>query len=151
MKSEKMLFLIVSLFISLLFIPFFLIEPEFNQKIVVIMLGPPGSGKGTQAAKLAKQLGITHISTGDLFRDNIKRGTKIGKKVQKFIADGELTPDSVVSEMLFEKMDELNNTRGYLLDGYPRRISQAETFRKIFKGECQSCCFKSSGFQIPLF
>lgn len=97
---------------------------------VVILLGPPGSGKGTQAVKLSKQLNIPHISTGDLFRENLSKGTALGNKAKSFIEAGKLVPDEVVLEMLFDRVSRADCANGYLLDGFPRTIPQAEAFEK---------------------
>lgn len=96
-----------------------------NQK-VVILLGPPGSGKGTQAVRLSKELGIPHISTGDLFRENLKQNTDLGKKAKGFMDQGQLVPDELVLEMLFDRVSKPDCAKGYLLDGFPRTIPQAE-------------------------
>lgn len=97
---------------------------------VVIMLGAPASGKGTQAVQLAKHLSIPHISTGDLFRVNIEKNTDLGKKVKKDMDEGKLVPDSLVLEMLFNRISEPDAARGYVLDGFPRTIAQAEALEK---------------------
>jgi len=102
---------------------------ETEQK-VVILLGPPGSGKGTQAVRLTEDLGIPHISTGDLFRDNIRRGTELGMRAKGYIDAGKLGPDELVTDMLFDRLAQPDAAKGYLLDGYPRTLSQAETFDK---------------------
>lgn len=98
------------------------------QRKVIILLGPPGSGKGTQAVRLAKQLQIPHISTGDLFRENLSKGTELGKKVRTFMDAGHLVPDALVLDMLFDRISHLDCALGYLLDGFPRTIPQAEAF-----------------------
>lgn len=95
---------------------------------IVILLGPPGSGKGTQAAMVTKELGIPHISTGDLFRDNIKGNTPLGKKAKSFMDAGKLVPDEVVLDMLFDRIAQPDCARGFLLDGFPRTIPQAQAF-----------------------
>jgi len=93
----------------------------------IIMLGPPGAGKGTQAAILSEKYGIPHISTGQIFRENIEAGTPLGLKVKKYVSAGELVPDEIVIEMTINKLNELNCRRkGYILDGYPRTVRQAE-------------------------
>ena len=97
---------------------------------VVILLGPPGSGKGTQAVQLTKDLGIPHISTGDLFRDNIRRGTELGMKAKAYMDAGKLGPDELVTDMLFDRLKSPDCEPGYLLDGYPRTLTQAESFEK---------------------
>lgn len=101
-----------------------------NQKTIVILLGPPGSGKGTQATRITKELGIPHISTGDLFRANIKGDTALGKKAKGFMDAGKLVPDEVVLEMLFDRVSQPDTAHGYLLDGFPRTVAQAEALDK---------------------
>jgi adenylate kinase len=93
---------------------------------VIILLGPPGSGKGTQAKLLAKDLGIPQISTGDIFREHIAVGSPIGQKAKGFIQNGHLVPDEVVLDMLFERIARPDCKNGYLLDGFPRNIVQAD-------------------------
>lgn len=99
-----------------------------HHQTVLILLGPPGSGKGTQSTQLSKELGIPHISTGDLFRDNIKSATSLGKKAKSYIDAGQLVPDAVVLEMLFDRISQPDSGKGFLLDGFPRTIPQAEAF-----------------------
>jgi adenylate kinase len=105
-------------------------QPE---KRIVILLGPPGSGKGTQAVKLAEALKIPHISTGDLFRDNLKRQTELGAKVKAYMEEGKLVPDSLVLDMLFQRVAAEDARNGYLLDGFPRTIPQAEALEEKLK------------------
>jgi adenylate kinase len=97
---------------------------------VIILLGPPGSGKGTQALRLSKELGIPHISTGDLFRENIGKNTELGQKAKEFTNSGKLVPDSLVLDMLFDRVAKPDCEKGFLLDGFPRTIPQAEAFDK---------------------
>lgn len=104
---------------------------------VVILLGPPGSGKGTQAVRLTKELGIPHISTGDLFRENIGNGTELGKKAKSYMDAGKLVPDEVVLDMLFDRVSRPDCAKGYLLDGFPRTIPQAEALDKFLKGKAE--------------
>lgn len=94
---------------------------------VVILLGAPGSGKGTQAARLSERLGIPHVATGDLLRENISRETEIGRGAKSFLDAGELVPDEVVTKMVLDRVSEPDCARGFLLDGYPRTIPQAES------------------------
>ena len=91
-----------------------------------ILLGPPGAGKGTQAAKIVEKYGIPHISTGDIFRENIKKGTELGKKAQKYMNRGELVPDDLVIEIATTRLLEDDCKNGFLLDGFPRTVYQAE-------------------------
>ena len=91
-----------------------------------ILLGPPGAGKGTQAAKIVEKFNIPHISTGDIFRDNIKKGTDLGKKAQEYMNRGELVPDDLVIEIATTRLLEDDCKNGFLLDGFPRTVYQAE-------------------------
>ena len=93
----------------------------------IIMLGAPGAGKGTQAKKIAAKYEIPHISTGDIFRANIKEGTELGKKAKSFIDQGLLVPDEVTIGMLLDRIHEVDCENGYILDGFPRTIPQAES------------------------
>jgi len=93
----------------------------------VIFLGPPGSGKGTQAKRLAESNQLFHFSTGDAFRDAIRLGTPTGKKIKGFVDSGQLVPDDVVSELVFERLRSGVPQRGVLLDGYPRTVQQAKS------------------------
>ncbi len=92
---------------------------------VVILLGPPGAGKGTQAARLASELGVPHVATGDLFRANLKEGTALGERARTFMEAGKLVPDELVLEMLFDRVGREDCAGGYLLDGFPRTLPQA--------------------------
>ena len=91
-----------------------------------ILLGPPGAGKGTQAVKIVEKYGIPHISTGDIFRENIKKGTELGKKVQEYMNKGELVPDDLVIAIATARLLEDDCKNGFLLDGFPRTVYQAE-------------------------
>lgn len=102
-------------------------KTEYKQK-VVILLGPPGSGKGTQAAKISKKMDIPHISTGDLFRDNISRDTELGQKAKSYMHEGKLVPDELVINMLLDRVSKEDCIHGYLLDGFPRTVNQAIEF-----------------------
>jgi adenylate kinase len=92
----------------------------------IVLLGPPGSGKGTQAKRMAEVLKTPHLSTGDVFRDAIKGQTKLGIEIKSFVDGGKLVPDELVSAVVFEKLGQMKN--GYLLDGYPRTVGQAQAF-----------------------
>jgi len=97
------------------------------------MLGAPGAGKGTQADKIAEKYNIPHISTGDIFRSNIKAGTELGKKAKSFIDQGLLVPDEVTIGMLLDRIHEADCENGYILDGFPRTIPQAESLTAALK------------------
>ena len=92
----------------------------------IIMLGAPGAGKGTQAKMLSEKYGIPHISTGDIFRANIKNGTELGKKAKSYMDQGLLVPDELVVDLVVDRVQKEDCTDGYILDGFPRTIPQAE-------------------------
>ena len=92
----------------------------------IIMLGAPGAGKGTQAKKIAAKYGIPHISTGDIFRANIKNGTELGKKAKTYMDQGLLVPDELVVDLVVDRVNQDDCKNGYVLDGFPRTIPQAE-------------------------
>ncbi|MBQ1688591.1 MAG: adenylate kinase [Lachnospiraceae bacterium] len=92
----------------------------------IIMLGAPGAGKGTQAKKIAEKYAIPHISTGDIFRANIKEGTELGKKAKAYMDKGELVPDELVCDLVVDRISQADAKNGYVLDGFPRTIPQAE-------------------------
>lgn len=117
--------------------PLFAEAPRPYSKQVVILLGPPGSGKGTQAVRLSKELNIPHISTGDLFRENLSKQTELGKKAKGYMEKGLLVPDELVLEMLFDRVARPDCDKGYLLDGFPRTIPQAEAFGKHLSSDTQ--------------
>lgn len=92
----------------------------------IIMLGAPGAGKGTQAKKIAEQYKIPHISTGDIFRANIKNGTELGKKAKEYMDQGLLVPDELTCDLVVDRISQPDASDGYVLDGFPRTIPQAE-------------------------
>ena len=92
----------------------------------IIMLGAPGAGKGTQAVRIAEKNNIPHVSTGDIFRSNIKQGTELGKKAKKYMDEGQLVPDSLTIDLLLDRVSKDDCSKGYILDGFPRTIPQAE-------------------------
>src|SRR5690606_28777448 len=94
--------------------------------LVVILLGPPGAGKGTHAGPLSKNLGVPHISTGDLFRENIRSKTPLGNEAKGYIDQGHLVPDELVLDMLFSRGERSDCKEGYILDGFPRTLAQAK-------------------------
>jgi adenylate kinase len=99
----------------------------------MIFLGPPGTGKGTYSTRVALQLGIPHISTGDMFRDAIKQGNELGKKVSAYVHKGALVPDHITIEVLGYRINRSDCKNGFVLDGYPRTINQAEALDKVAK------------------
>ncbi|MFF3243542.1 adenylate kinase [Streptomyces sp. NPDC002870] len=101
----------------------------------IVLVGPPGAGKGTQAAYLAKNLAIPHISTGDLFRANISQGTELGLQAKAYMDAGELVPDEVTIAMAKDRMEQPDAANGFLLDGFPRNVSQAEALDAMLKAE----------------
>ena len=96
----------------------------------LIMLGAPGAGKGTQAARIAEELKIPHISTGDIFRANIKNGTELGKKAKSYMDAGKLVPDELVCDLVADRIAKDDCKEGFILDGFPRTIPQAEALDK---------------------
>lgn len=97
----------------------------------LMIMGPPGAGKGTQAEQIVKELKITHISTGDMFRAAIKAGTEMGKKAKEYMDKGQLVPDEVVVGMVKERLSQSDCANGFLLDGFPRTVAQADSLSKI--------------------
>lgn len=97
----------------------------------LILLGPPGAGKGTQAAELSRRLGIPHISTGNILRENTQRGTPLGLRVKDVMEKGELVGDELVNQVVCERLREPDCQGGFLLDGYPRTVAQAQELKKI--------------------
>lgn len=93
----------------------------------IIMVGAPGAGKGTQAKRIAERYNIPHVSTGDIFRKNLKEGTELGLKAKTFMDKGELVPDEITIGMLMDRIHEADCASGYVLDGFPRNIPQAES------------------------
>lgn len=97
----------------------------------IILLGPPGAGKGTQAEQIVEAYGTVHISTGDIFRKNIKENTELGKKVKEYIDKGLLVPDELVVELVADRLMQDDVKKGFMLDGFPRTIFQAEELDKV--------------------
>jgi adenylate kinase len=97
----------------------------------LVLVGPPGAGKGTQAAVLSAALGIPHISTGDLFRAHIADGTELGRQVQSYLDSGQLVPDEVTNAMVKERLAKPDAADGFLLDGFPRNVGQAKVLAEM--------------------
>jgi adenylate kinase len=97
----------------------------------VVLVGPPGAGKGTQATALSEQLGVPHISTGDLFRAHIANNTELGQDVKRYLDAGQLVPDAVTNAMVSERLAQPDAENGFLLDGFPRNVGQAEVLGKL--------------------
>jgi adenylate kinase len=97
----------------------------------LILVGPPGAGKGTQAVHLAAHYSIPHVSTGDIFRANLKEGTPLGLQAKSYMDKGELVPDSVTNAMVKDRLTHSDTANGFLLDGFPRNVAQAEVLRAI--------------------
>jgi adenylate kinase len=106
--------------------------------VKIIMLGAPGAGKGTQAKKIAQEFGIPHISTGDIFRENIKNNTQLGIKAKEYIDQGLLVPDELVMDLIIDRFKANDCKDGYVLDGFPRTIYQAEALDKKLKNKNES-------------
>lgn len=99
----------------------------------ILIMGPAGSGKGTMSAKIKEHFQIPHISTGDMFRANIKAGTELGMKAQEYMNAGKLVPDEITVAMVADRLKQSDCQAGYLLDGYPRTLVQAQAFEKLSK------------------
>jgi adenylate kinase len=99
----------------------------------VVLLGPPGAGKGTQAQKLAEKLGIPQISTGELFRRNIEHGTTLGLEAKRYLSAGDLVPSELTNALVDSRLDELDVADGFILDGYPRSLEQARALHDMLE------------------
>jgi adenylate kinase len=100
--------------------------------VILILLGPPGAGKGTQAKLLVNELRLPHVSTGDMFRDHTSRGTELGLKVKAMMTTGNLVPDELTNELVRERLSRPDVRGGFILDGYPRTVPQAEFLERLF-------------------
>ena len=99
----------------------------------LVFIGPPGIGKGTYATAISKRYGVPHISTGDIFREEIKKGTSLGRKVEEYVKKGELVPDEIVIEVVKQRLAQEDCKKGFILDGFPRTLKQAEALDKLTK------------------
>ena len=99
----------------------------------LVLLGPPGAGKGTQAAILKEDYDVVHISTGEIFRQNIKEETELGLKVKSYLAAGKLVPDELTVDLVWDRLDQADCQEGFLLDGFPRTIAQADALAEGLK------------------
>jgi adenylate kinase len=99
----------------------------------VVLLGPPGAGKGTQAEKLAEKLQIPHLSTGELFRHNISTGTKLGLEAKRYLDAGDLVPSELTNELVDDRLTEPDTADGFILDGYPRSVPQAQALHDMLE------------------
>lgn len=97
----------------------------------IVLVGPPGAGKGTQAARLSERLDVPHISTGDIFRENMKNETELGKEAQRYVDAGDLVPDEVTVRMVKDRLGQPDAAHGFLLDGFPRNTAQAEELASV--------------------
>ena len=108
-------------------------RPSAKLARAVIFLGPPGAGKGTQAMELARKYGVPHLSTGDMLRENIAKGTPLGAKAKPLMARGELVPDSLVLKMVAARIERPNCSNGFVFDGFPRTVAQAQYLGEMLK------------------
>jgi adenylate kinase len=99
----------------------------------VVLLGPPGAGKGTQAVKLAEKLELPHLSTGDLFRENIGNGTELGLKAKSYLDAGDLVPSELTNELVDDRLTNPDTNVGFILDGYPRSVQQAKALHDMLE------------------
>lgn len=108
-------------------------RPQGKLNRAVIFLGPPGAGKGTQAKELAKRYSVPHLSTGDMLRENIAKGTPLGAKAEPIMKRGELVPDSIVLKMVVDRIDRPDCSHGFVFDGFPRTVAQAQWLGELLK------------------
>jgi adenylate kinase len=116
--------------------------------MILILLGPPGAGKGTQAKLLSADLRVPHISTGDMFRDHAARGTELGKRVKAIMASGGLVTDDVTNEMVKERLSRPDVAAGFILDGYPRTTPQAEYLQELLAASGRAVT-KAISYEVP--
>jgi len=128
----KFLILIMALFMTT---TTFADLPSTEKPLVLILLGPPGAGKGTHAHPLSEKFNIPHISTGDLFREHLRHETPLAKRIKTFINEGKLVPDELVLDMVFSRTARDDCKKGYILDGFPRSMTQAKALQKRLSGK----------------
>ncbi len=104
----------------------------------IVLFGPPGAGKGTQSERLIEKYDLVHLSTGDMFRAHIENNTELGQRVKQIMADGFLVPDSVTIDMLEEEVQKHPNAKGYIFDGFPRTVVQAEALDAYLSSKGQA-------------
>lgn len=107
--------------------------PSGISRMNVLLLGPQGSGKGTQAAKIAEAYGIPHVSTGDMFRAAVAAGTELGRRVEPILASGQLVPDEITIALIRERLAQEDASEGFVLDGFPRNLAQAEALDEMLR------------------
>jgi adenylate kinase len=106
-------------------------------RTILILLGPPGAGKGTQAKRLSAELSLPHVSTGDLFREHLGKRTDLGRRAREYVDSGRLVPDGLVVDMVFERVERPDARGGYLLDGFPRTVGQAEELERRLEPDAE--------------
>ncbi len=109
-----------------------------NAQTRLLIVGPPGAGKGTQASRIVERYGVPWISTGDIFRANIKAGTELGKRVSQIIESGQLVPDELTNEIVADRLQHDDVVNGFLLDGYPRTVDQAHSLDRVLEAEARA-------------
>lgn len=112
-----------------------ILQPHGCTAMRLLFIGPPGAGKGTQARRVAERLGIPHVSTGDMFRDHVQRGTELGQKVDAIMKAGDYVPDEVTVEMLKQRIAQDDAEDGFILDGFPRTEAQVESLDRLLGEE----------------
>lgn len=119
-------------------------QNQSSHMTVLVLLGPPGAGKGTQAKVLSKTLQLPHISTGDLLRTHIKENTELGKEAKAYMDQGQLVPDALILDMLFARVSQEDCQEGYILDGFPRTLDQAQAYDKRLGKETKTIAINLS-------
>lgn len=114
----------------------------------LILFGPPGAGKGTQAKLISQKLGLVHISTGDILRSEVRDNTDLGREAKSFMDAGQLVPDTLVTEMVKKRMSAKDLGDGFILDGYPRTVAQAKSLNEILKGGIDKAIYLSTSEKV---